>query len=248
MPTVRAYSPQTTDEVLQSLLQEAALFLLLARGFSYPEPGHPRRVEEQFRQVRAAWDGHGRAQPVPRLLTAAQRAWNAADLPSLQAEYSRLFVGNAPCGLHETAYGDGRRIAGRAVELADISGFYAAFGFAPAHANPDLPDHLCAELEFYSLLLVKQAYALSENRADRARIARQAAATFLEQHLGRWSGALAQTLVDHRAAAPYLNLAVLMEATVNEQCRKQHITPPPVTGRLPADAMQGESFRCSHEA
>ena len=232
------------DERIRGLLAEAALFNLLAQGFYYPGPEQQAAVKKAFSRVQPHRDPRTRRIPRGRLLKAAQRAWEAAELAVLQAEYGRLFLGNVPCPLHETAYGDGRRIAGRAVELADIQGFYSAFGFALADDNPDLPDHLCTELEFYSLLLVKQAYALHCNWPARHRVARRAAAAFLEQHLGRWIGALGRSLADQRAATPYLALAALLEFSVKEQGKRLRITPQLAESRLPYDAMQADVFNC----
>lgn len=231
-------------ERMQQLLQDAALFGLLAQGFCYPDPRQHAATRERFSEIWAARDRPSRTSALGRLLKTARRSWETADAANLQAEYGRLFLGDAPCPLHETAYGDGRRIAGRSVELADIQGFYAAFGVDLAESNPDLPDHLCTELEFYSLLLVKQAYALNCNWPLRYRLSRRAATAFLEQHLGRWVGALVCNLAEHRAAAPYLGLAKLLDAVVKRRCRRLRVSPPLLEARLSYDAMQAESFDC----
>jgi TorA maturation chaperone TorD len=226
---------------LRLLLADAALFNLLARAFTYPRPGHQAVVREAFARVGAARRRRG---PVARMLAAAERAWHGADGAALPAEYIRLFLGSGPCPLHETAYGDGRRIAGRPVELADVQGFYQAFGFAQSEHNPDLPDHLCAELEFYSLLLVKQAYARDAEWRARHDIARRAARAFLADHLGRWIPALAQQLAEHGAAEPYRALAALLAAAVAEQCRRRRVAPQLSGGRLPHDVMQDDELVC----
>ena len=226
---------------LRRLLGDAALFNLLARAFTYPSPGHQAAVRDAFARVRAA---RGRRGAVGRALLAAERAWSAAHEDALAAEYIRRFLGSGPCPLHETAYGDGRRIAGRPVELADVQGFYQAFGFAQSERNPDLPDHLCAELEFYSLVLVKQAYALDADWTERRAVAHRAATAFLDDHLGRWVPALAEQLAEHGAAEPYRALAALLAAAVAEQCRRRRVAPQLASGRLPHDVMQDDELVC----
>ncbi len=228
---------------LEKTLARAAIFRLLARAFAYPAPGHMCAVDKMFAEIDKARTPDRGAQRLTRL----RRTWRLLDEAECAREYARLFLGNGPVSLHETAHGDGRRIAGRPAELADIGGFYAAFGFALSDGDPDLPDHLCAELEFYSLLLVKEAYALSRGWLAKARIARTAAKTFLEQHLGRWTGALRTSLEENNAFA-YLDLADTVAIAVEAECKRLRAQPTPFAGRLPPDAMQDESLVCPHGA
>jgi putative dimethyl sulfoxide reductase chaperone len=237
--------PSHDQTRLRQLLADAALFNLLARAFTYPRPGHHAIVHKAFDRVCAA---RGRRGAVGRALAAAERAWRDADSGELPAEYIRLFLGSGPCPLHETAYGDGRRIAGRPVELADLQGFYQAFGFAQSERNPDLPDHLCAELEFYSLLLIKQAYALNADWTARQDVARRAVTAFLNDHLGRWVPTLGQELAEHGAAEPYRALAAMLAAAVAEQCRRHRVAPHLAGGRLPHDFMQDDALVCPRAA
>lgn len=240
-------SHQQTEQQTKKLLTRAAAFRVLARGFAYPAEDHARAMNQAFARLYESDHFTGFSPRLALSLTRAQRAWRCADGENAKKEYMRLFLGNGPVSLHETAYGDGRRIAGRPVELADISGFYAAFGFALSERDPDLPDHLCAELEFYSLLLVKEAYARSHGWQPKAHIAREAAKTFLEQHLGRWIGALKSSLQEH-VAVPYLDQADAVETIVEAECKRRRARPAPFTGRLSPDVMQEESFACPREA
>jgi len=225
----------------QVLLHTAALFRLLAHGFVYPEPGHNR----SFLRVLAKTAASSADTPS---LASLKLAWLTAGEALLQAEYGRLFLGRVPCPLHETAYGDGRRIAGRAVELADISGFYAAFGLKLSQADPDLPDHLVSELEFYSLLLVKQAYAGSRRRPAQRAITRKAAHRFLEEHLGRWVGAFVAGLAAQTPAAPYRELARALRALIARECAAVRARPRLREGRPPLDETQADAFVCPHQA
>ncbi|MCR4346635.1 MAG: molecular chaperone TorD family protein [Sulfuricaulis sp.] len=234
---------QQAEEQAQKLLARAAVFRLLARGFAYPAEGHGHEMQRDFARLYEA-DRYTRfTPPVALALTRAQQGWRHADGNETSREYMRLFLGSGPVSLHETAYGDGRRIAGRPVELADINGFYAAFGLTLSESDPDLPDHLCTELEFYSLLLVKESYALTRGWLSRARLAREAAKTFLEQHLGRWTEPLRASLQEHNGGL-YLDLANAVAATVEAECKRLRVQPLPFIERLPPDVMQDESFVC----
>jgi hypothetical protein len=46
------------------------------------------------------------------------------------------------CPPYESAYGEAPQMAGKSAELADLAGFYAAFGLAPAASQPDMEDHV----------------------------------------------------------------------------------------------------------
>ena len=58
--------------------------------------------------------------------------------------------------LYESEYGKNRRFL-KAHDLADVAGFYKAFGFEFGKENfkSEMIDHLSIELEFYSLMLLK---------------------------------------------------------------------------------------------
>jgi TorA maturation chaperone TorD len=77
-----------------------------------------------------------------------------------------------------------------------------------------MEDHIAAELEFMSVLALKEAYALSEGNADGVAVTRAAQVAFLTDHLGRWTEAFAGSL---RRATPlpyYAAAAGLLAAWV----------------------------------
>jgi TorA maturation chaperone TorD len=224
---------------VEALMQGAALFRALALGCAYPETGHRDALLQALNALPRNHNGF----PGTALCNALKEAGDAM----LAEEYTRVFLGNGPCSLHETAYGDGRRMAGRPSELADIGGFYAAFGVELAARSPDLPDLLPTELEFYSLLLVKQAYALSRNWPEQRSIAARAAREFMEHHLGRWSGAFAESMLEHCLLPAYRELARAVRAEVDAECRELGVQPTLASGRMPFDVMQAEDFNCPHE-
>lgn len=92
-----------------------------------------------------------------------------------------LFEGAVPCPVTETAYI--RRDKGAI--LADVAGFYRAFGFEIGTLGEKL-DHLAVELEFVAVLLIMQAQARSEGNAQYAEVAASALKSFARDHLGEW--------------------------------------------------------------
>lgn len=82
----------------------------------------------------------------------------------------------------------------RTFEMADVAGFYKAFGVEVGAAG-ERADHISAELEFMHLLAVKESIALQEPTAEHAEICRDASRSFLRDHLTRWAPRLGDCLV-----------------------------------------------------
>jgi len=70
--------------------------------------------------------------------------------------------------------------------LADIAGFYRAFGVEPRAHRAERHDHIVIELEFMYLLTFKEAGAAGGAMDAEAEICRDAQRSFLAAHLGRW--------------------------------------------------------------
>ena len=236
--------PKTDEATAESLLARAALFRLIARGFSYPGDGHAVAMRSECRRMAA--NGRLPERAVAQLRLAA-RAWAGGGAAELASDYLRLFHGAGPVQLFETAYGDGRRLGGRSVEMADISGFYRAFGLEAAGPDRNRPDHLSAELEFLSLLLVKESYAVSQNWRSRRAVTAAAIDAFLEYHLGRWVGALERAVRAAAAPPAYRRMAALLVTAVSEECRLRRLRPGSTEKAGSRDVMQDETFTCPRE-
>ncbi|HYA20210.1 MAG TPA: molecular chaperone TorD family protein [Burkholderiales bacterium] len=228
---------------LEDLLAKAAILRVMAQAFAYPQVGYKTRMLREFAKLKKACDRPGLG-CIAHAINSVSRALRNADDTTLRAEYFRLFLGNGPVLLHEAAYGDGQRIAGRPHELADISGFYSAFGLRLSDDDPNLPDHLSSELEFYSLLLVKQAYADRGGQKQNREVTRRAAKVFLEYHLGRWVEAFAQTLRENEPPAVYRELAHALQTLIRGEIKRSRVRPFLASGRLPHDVMQEDELVC----
>ncbi|MBF0296588.1 MAG: molecular chaperone TorD family protein [Magnetococcales bacterium] len=238
-PTQETTTEDGLTERLEELLRTAAMFRLLAMGFAYPADGQHAAVLERMGELQLHFPHE-----VLEAFHALRGQWEAASPEHLEEEHCRLFQGRKLVSLHETSYGDARRIGGQPVELSDISGFYRAFGMQLAASNPDMPDHLCTELEFYSLLMVKQAYAADQEWAEEEAITADASGKFLELHMGRWLTPMLTGLREHGAGSVYAAWGDLLERVVNEECRRRAITPQPFSGPVPHDDLQADQFTC----
>jgi TorA maturation chaperone TorD len=84
----------------------------------------------------------------------------------------------------------------RTFEMADVGGFYKAFGVELGESGQRV-DHITAELEFMNLLAVKEAVALQEEgEGEHAQICRDASRVFLRDHLVRWAPRLGECLAE----------------------------------------------------
>jgi putative dimethyl sulfoxide reductase chaperone len=225
-----------TAESLTELLQRAAVARGLALALAQPDAQTPAAVADALRQ--------GSNLPEHDVLEAAAQAWSSANAADLAEEHTRLFAGSCPCPPYETAWGDGRRMAGRTYELASIAGAYRAFGFELSDENRDKPDLAATELEFLSLLLLKLGWAGAERLDEAAAITREALVGFVEQHVGRWLHALAKAVETQGAGAAYLLATRAAAEFLSAECNRLGANPTPVEGIQIKDAMQADCLSC----
>jgi nitrate reductase assembly molybdenum cofactor insertion protein NarJ len=114
------------------------------------------------------------------------------DLSELQAAHRHTF-GMAGSLCYETEYGLPHEYR-QSQEMADIAGFYRAFGFNLGGEVRERPDHIAVELEFMHTLALKEAYALEKGTPEQVGICQLAQAKFLEDHLGHWIELYAQAV------------------------------------------------------
>ncbi|MBI5949762.1 MAG: molecular chaperone TorD family protein [Chloroflexi bacterium] len=155
-------------------------YTLLAHAFAYPDDAGAAALREI-----AALGAPGLAStPLAELCLRAVEA----SPEELEAAYVNVFtVGYSPdCPTFETAYLAADLIQ-QTNRMADIAGFYRAFGVENASGG-FRPDDLCVELEFMAFLCQKQAYAAEHLSAARVAEAKRAQRLFLREHLGRWGG------------------------------------------------------------
>lgn len=203
-------------------LARSGLYRLLALGFRYPEPGSVaefQRVRDLLRE--GSWPFPHLERDVPPL------AMPPAD--ELSGDYLRLFDRKVECSPYESEYGMGNRAFTKSRDLADIAGFYKAFGLDLGEQTTDLYDHVAVELEFMSVLALKEAYARHEGHEDGLDVTRGAAASFLREHLGRWVPSFCDKLEEAAEVPFYRQLAALTRSVVIAECAHYDVEPIPLT-------------------
>lgn len=129
----------------------------------------------------------------------------AVPLVDLQTTHRRTF-GTAGSLCYETEYGLPHEYR-QSQEMADIAGFYRAFGFNLGGMVRERPDHVAVELEFMHVLALKEAYAFETDIPEHAEICIDAQSKFLQDHLGRWVSLFAQSVAHNAPGSLYVPLA-----------------------------------------
>lgn len=200
-----------------SLRARALDFSIASTLTSYPDAS----VEETIREFAERLADHAQAKPFVSALAEPE------GFDDLRADYVALFDrGDGRIPLYETEYGRMRGIA-KGNALADIAGFYRAFGLAPDPDRHELLDHAAVELEFYAVLLAKQDYLALANDAEGCAIVEDARKKFLKEHLGPLARALAASPVAREHAA-YGDVLAWCGEIVARECDALDVSPVPL--------------------
>jgi TorA maturation chaperone TorD len=224
---------------IELALCRSALYEALAVGFRPPSPEMVARLataDGAAGLVAAAelLDRHAPRSDAPALASLVRRlAETDTAVPVLDASYQRLFGhtvrGEAPA--YETEYGSDDLFR-QPHEMADVSGFYAAFGLALAPGLGERSDHVSCECEFSMFLARKEAVAFE--RDDMAMLAetRKAARLFLRDHLGRFVPSLGDRLRRAAEGGFYAACGALADAFVRHECARLEVNAGPATLHL----------------
>ena len=148
------------------------------------------------------------------------------DADRAESEFVRLF-GHTARGLVsacETEYGPDNAFS-QPQQLADIAGYYLAFGLGPVTASESRVDHIACELEFMDFLNRKHAILLAGGFADPAGLetieaTERAERTFMRDHLGRFGRAFATRLVVEDRDGYFGALGQTLLALLTAECAR----------------------------
>jgi DMSO reductase family type II enzyme chaperone len=157
-------------------------------------------------------------------------------LVELQNEHRHTF-GLAGSLCYETEYGLAHEFR-QSQEMADINGFYRAFGFTIGGPVRERPDHVSVELEFMSVLALKEAYAAKQGIVEHEEVCVEAQRKFLADHLGPWFGLFAQSLAQNATGQTYPALTEFAVAFIEADAARLGLT----LERLPLETVQHTPF------
>jgi TorA maturation chaperone TorD len=124
-------------------------------------------------------------------------------------------------------------VGGITPRLADIAGFYRAFGMV---VTGDRPDHVVAQLEFLAVTLLAEAEATEDGDPERADIAARATRSFLRDHIGAWIDAWAARVEAIDELSPWFPYAAIAADLVRSEAANRNVIPLRESAALQADA------------
>lgn len=231
----------------------AMVYALLSNGWRYPDESlvnlfgeredwgrWPKAIEglssdvtAQIRNLREACSQtYGRS----RLL----------NLEQLLASYGRLFGHSVrgSCPLYELEYGHSEIIQ-QTAELADLAGFYNAFGMSICDSAFERADHVAVECEFLSVLCVKEAWGQQQGDSELTETCVDAQRLFLRDHLARWMPAFSHRVMKADPEGLYGRLGALAETFLMAECRRFDIEAGPQWLELrPIDPARDAAIDC----
>jgi len=211
-----------TRSEIEPALCRAGIYWTLSQGFS-PVPkrgGNSLGAAELCALSQAATlldaERGGDLSAAAGRVQQARRTWEPA---ALAAQFARLF-GHTACAAvpaYETEYQlDGPFLQPQ--QLADVAGFYRAFGLRSAPAVHERVDHISCQCEFMGFLGRKEAFAIEHDDAAMLAATRSAQRQFLRDHLGRFAPAFAARVQRQDPGGFFGGLAELLLAYVRAEC------------------------------
>lgn len=147
------------------------------------------------------------------------------DLDSMVDEYVRFFSLKNGCPPYENEYYETNRYVYSTEPMADIAGFYRAFGMG---IQGERPDHIGAELEFMHLAARKEAEAAWKGLREETELCASIQRKFLQDHLGRWMDAFSEAL-EEAGSVLYHAIARFLARWVDLECRYLSASPEKMT-------------------
>ena len=232
----------TRNEISDALLR-AGIYQCLAGVFAYPDPALIESLTARWLTL-SKWHNFWSTE-MRETISEMHTALQKADVSALAEEYIRLFGPAAYCPLTETSWGDSARLLGKPAQMADISGFYRAFNIHPCEGTETVPeDHLAMELEFMSVLCLKEAYALNAGLDDELDITLDAQKKFLGEHLATWIDYWAESLIANNPVPFYCSLAKTLQHMIHLETGRLGIVPVPIRARISDTEVGEDTFSC----
>jgi nitrate reductase assembly molybdenum cofactor insertion protein NarJ len=197
-------------EAERAAAARSGTYAVLARAFSFPDDcffGFFGKLREL---------GEDSPEGLPEGMAAFIEAARAEAADDVRQQHIKLFDPVQGPFPYETEF-RGLKDFNKAQVMADIMGFYRAFGVEPQEVRAD---HISSELEFMHLLAAKECRALGEGDEEKAVIARDAQVKFFKEHIGSWAGRLVPAMrerLEEGGAEAYAGPVAALEEFVESE-------------------------------
>jgi TorA maturation chaperone TorD len=130
--------------------------------------------------------------------------------------------------------------------MADVAGFYRAFGADVHGPAAERPDHAGAELEFLGLVAEHRVAALERGDAELAEHLRQIEDGFLTDHAGRWLASFFRRLAAADPGGPYGAVGLVGEQVIAAEIIARGLQPAVASGDpAPRSAVEEDELTCA---
>lgn len=214
-------------------LEQILLRRLLSLAFAPPTEETLDEVDALAAALAEQPDAPGEVQ--------ALRAELALGRDGLPAAYQALFGGSVAVSLYEGSFeADPFR---QARQMADVAGFYRAFGAEAGGPVAERVDHAGTELEFLAFLGARRLAAVAADDPIEESRCREIEDAFLTDHAGRWL----PELCDELAASTgfYGALGRLGALVVREELATRGLEPAPLGPRRRRLAVEEDVIECA---
>ncbi|MEJ5338484.1 MAG: molecular chaperone [Aquificaceae bacterium] len=220
-------------------LYKAFLYKFISLAFEYPGEDSLKALKESLEDLSLSLRNLGIDFDVEALKACLQEYEGEERLLDLQCDWNSLFATSLKAPSWETAY-ELEKAGRKAQELADIEGFYRAFGLEVRQGYE--PDGLIPQLEFLSLLLLKKVHA---DEAEKAEIASKGYEYFFRDHLGRWYRLFCQLVEEETQEEYYRLMSKLMRSFLDRERQEIGVVLDLIEYRK--EMLEGSTWECGIE-
>lgn len=226
-------------------IERSRVYQFLALAFSFPRADLDAWLRDQIDALSTSLIELGDHTSADGLQAVA-RTLNGSDGDALKDAHRRCFghTISKECPPYEAEYGQAH-IFQKSDTLADVAGFYRAFGLEPAADAHERLDHIGIELEFMEHLCRKEAYALTKRYSDhRLTVSSNAQRKFLAEHLGNWVFDFAARLKCKDGEGLYGRLAEVLDTFIAQELAAMGLPVHAASNARQAERMQQEEPAC----
>ena len=194
------------------------IYKILSLGLAYPEEGNWAMIDKTIMSIEDLLEGEmsTRVDRFKKDLLKNQRR-----IDDIRADYLSIFDTGRKISPYETEY-IGEKVTRKPFELADIAGFYSAFGFDVKEdiRNKESLDHISIELEFMAILTWKEEYARERSQDENLRIVQDARMKFLKEHLAKWGFFYCRQICGLSENDFFKSLAEILQLVLTLECER----------------------------